>query len=384
VDWKRAPQKRLGETGSTTLRIPGKTAATPRRNMAIPIASHQETVMPSRTHPKPRVAAVQAAPVFLDIDATIDKAVGLIARAADKGVNLIAFPETWIPGYPWWIWLDSPAGGMAFVQRYHDNSVTIGSPEFQLLADAARKYHVWVSMGFSEKSGGSLYMAQALFDDKGNVVQTRRKLKPTHVERTVFGEGDGSHLAVVETAIGNIGSLCCWEHLQPLTKYAMYSQNEQIHVAAWPSFSLYRGAAYALGPELNNAASQMYAAEGQCFVVAPCATVSREMVEMLCTDDMKRHLLLEGGGFARIYGPDGSPIGTPLAENEEGLLIADIDLGMISLAKAAADPAGHYSRPDVTRLLLNKTPGDRVVAQALPGMVVGGELAAEPATPLTH
>ena len=227
-------------------------------------------------------------------------------------------------------------------------------------------------------------MAQALFDDKGNVVQTRRKLKPTHVERTVFGEGDGSHLAVMETEIGNIGSLCCWEHLQPLTKYAMYSQNEQIHVAAWPSFSLYRGAAYALGPELNNAASQMYAAEGQCFVVAPCATVSREMVEMLCTDEMKRHLLLEGGGFARIYGPDGSPIGTPLAENEEGLLIADIDLGMISLAKAAADPAGHYSRPDVTRLLLNKTPGDRVVAQALPGMVVGGELAAEPATPLTH
>jgi nitrilase len=213
------------------------------------------------------------------------------------------------------------------------------------------------------------------------VVQTRRKLKPTHVERTVFGEGDGTDLAVMETPIGNIGSLCCWEHLQPLTKYAMYSQNEQIHVAAWPSFSLYRGAAYALGPELNNAASQMYAAEGQCFVIAPCATVSKEMVELLCTDETKRHLLLEGGGFARIYAPDGSPVGTPLPENEEGLLIADIDLGMISLAKSAADPAGHYARPDVTRLLLNKTPGDRVVAQALPGMVVGGELAAEPAVP---
>lgn len=337
--------------------------------------------MPSPKHPKPRVAAVQAAPVFLDIDATIDKAVGLMARAADKGVNLIAFPETWIPGYPWWIWLDSPAAGMAYVQRYHDNSVTIGSPEFKRLADAARKYKLWLSMGFSEKAGGSLYMAQALFDDQGKVVQTRRKLKPTHVERTVFGEGDGTDLAVMETPIGNVGSLCCWEHLQPLTKYAMYSQNEQIHIAAWPSFSLYRGAAFALGPELNNAASQMYAAEGQCFVLAPCATVSKEMVEMLCTDEMKRHLLLEGGGFARIYAPDGSPVGTPLAENEEGLLVADIDLGMISLAKSAADPAGHYSRPDVTRLLLNKTPGDRVVAQALPGMVVGGEQAAEPLVP---
>lgn len=337
--------------------------------------------MPSRTHPKLKVAAVQAAPAFLDLDASIDKAVRLIGQAAEAGVNLVAFGETWIPGYPWWIWLDSPAGGMQFVQRYHDNSLAVGSAEFRRLADAAKKHHVWVSMGYSERAGGSLYMGQALFDDKGGVVQTRRKLKPTHVERTVFGEGDGSHLSVMETPIGNIGSLCCWEHLQPLTKYAMYSQNEQIHIGAWPSFSLYRGAAYALGAELNNAASQLYAAEGQCFVIAPCATVSKEMIEMLCTDDMKRHLLLPGGGFARIYGPDGSPLGTPLAEDEEGLVIADIDLGMISLAKSAADPVGHYARPDVTRLLLNKTPGDRVVAQALPGMVVGGDLAAEPATP---
>ena len=334
--------------------------------------------MPSRTHPKPRVAAVQAAPVFLDVDASIDKAISLMARAADKGVNLIAFPETWIPGYPWWIWLDSPAGGMAFVQRYHDNSLSLDSPEFRRLGAAAAEHRMWLSMGFSEKSGGSLYMAQALFDDEGRLVQARRKLKPTHVERTVFGEGDGSHLAVVETPIGNVGSLCCWEHLQPLTKYAMYAQNEQIHVAAWPSFSLYRGAAYALGPELNNAASQLYAAEGQCFVVAPCATVSKEMVQVLCTDEMKRQLLREGGGFARIYAPDGSPVGTPLPENEEGLLIADLDLGLISLAKSAADPAGHYSRPDVTRLLFNKTPGDRVVSQALPGMAIGGEPAPEP------
>jgi aliphatic nitrilase len=176
--------------------------------------------------------------------------------------------------------------------------------------------------------------------------------------------------------------LCCWEHLQPLTKYALYAQNEQIHIAAWPSFSLYRGAAYALGPELNNAASQMYAAEGQCFVVAPCATVSREMREQLCTDDFQRQLLLQGGGFARIYGPDGAPLGKVLDEAEEGLVLADIDLSTITLAKSAADPAGHYSRPDVTRLLLNKTPGDRVVSHVLPGMVLGDGLApAEPVLP---
>jgi nitrilase len=161
--------------------------------------------------------------------------------------------------------------------------------------------------------------------------------------------------------------LNCWEHLQPLSKYAMYAQNEQIHVAAWPSFSVYRGGAHALGAEVNNAASRIYAVEGGCFVIAPCATVSAKMQELLCGDDMQRQFLLQGGGFARIYAPDGQEIGNKLEENEEGLVVADIDLGMIALAKAAADPAGHYARPDATRLLLNKTPGNRVVTQVPEG-----------------
>lgn len=319
--------------------------------------------MPAQTHPQLKVAAVQAAPVFLDIDATIDKTIVLMKEATSKGAQLIAFPETWIPGYPWWIWLSAPALGMQYVQRYHDNSLVLGSAEFDRLAQAAREANIWLALGYSEKAGGSLYMGQALIDDEGRIVKTRRKLKPTHVERTVFGEGDGSDLAVMPTAIGNIGMLCCWEHLQPLTKYAMYAQNEQIHIAAWPSFSLYRGAAHALGAEVNNAVSQVYAAEGQCFVVAPCATVSKAMHELLCTDDLQRQLLLPGGGFARIYGPDGSRLGNDLAEGEEGLVMAEIDLGIIAIAKSAADPAGHYARPDVTRLLLDRTPGDRVVTR---------------------
>ncbi|MEZ2293140.1 carbon-nitrogen hydrolase family protein [Variovorax sp. RCC_210] len=322
--------------------------------------------MPTTVHPKLRVAAVQAAPVFLDLDGTIDKTIDLMAQAAAQGVQLIAFPETWVPGYPWWIWLDSPAWGMQFVQRYHDNSLVIGSPEFDRLKAAARKHRIWLSFGYSEKAAGSLYIAQALIDDQGNTVQTRRKLKPTHVERTVFGEGDGADLHVVPTPIGNIGSLCCWEHLQPLSKYAMYAQNEQIHCGAWPSFSLYRGAAYALGHEVNNAASQVYAVEGGCFVIAPCATVSKAMSELMCTDAGKQQMLGTGGGYARIYAPDGSPLGTPLADDAEGLVVADIDLGMISLAKAAADPSGHYARPDVTQLLLNKTRREPVVVQLTP------------------
>ena len=318
------------------------------------------------THPKYRAAAVQAAPVFLDLEAGITKAIGLIAEAAAQGANLVAFPETWLPGYPWFIWLDSPAWGMQFIQRYHDNALVYGSPQAERLSNAAREHAITVVMGHSEKAGGSLYMGQWIIGPDGATIAQRRKLKPTHVERTVFGEGDGSDLSVHDTPLGRMGALCCWEHLQPLSKYAMYAQNEQVHIAAWPSFSLYRG-----GAEVNTAASRVCAVEGGCFVLAPCATVSAEMVQMLCGDDpMKRQLLLEGGGFTGIYAPDGQLISTPLPEGQEGLVYADLDLGMISLAKAAADPAGHDSRPDVTRLLLDKTPGDRVVLRQRAATVV--------------
>ena len=204
-------------------------------------------------------------------------------------------------------------------------------------------------MGLSERDGGSLYIAQWIIGPDGETVARRRKLKvSTHVERTVFGEGDGSDLAVHATDIGRLGALCCWEHLQPLSKYAMYSQNEQVHVGAWPSFSVYDPFAFALGAQVNNAASQVYAVEGSCFVIAPCATVSPVMIEELCDTPEKHSMLHAGGGFTKIYGPDGSDLSAhAVGPDEEGIVYADIDLGVISIAKAAADPAGHYARPDV-------------------------------------
>ncbi len=308
-----------------------------------------------------KVAAVQAAPVFLDLDKSVEKAISLMDEAGSRRVKLIAFPETWIPGYPWWIWLGAPAWGMQFVGRYHENSVISGGEHDEALREAARRNGLHAIVGVSEKDGGSLYMGQWHYGPDGGVISRRRKLKPTHVERTVFGESDGSHLVVHDTEIGRIGALCCWEHLQPLTKYAMYSQNEQIHIASWPSFSLYSGIAYSLGPELNSAASQMYAAEGQCFVLAACATVSQEMVDLLCDTPDKAEFLKPGGGHARIFGPDGSPLAEPLAEDAEGLLVAEIDLGMIAYAKSVADPVGHYSRPDVVRLMFNSNPNPVVM-----------------------
>ena len=177
----------------------------------------------------------------------------------------------------------------------------------------------------------------------------------------MFGEGDGSDLAVHDRAdVGRLGALCCWEHLQPLSKYAMYAQNEQVHVGAWPSFSLYDPFAHALGWEVNNAASKVYAVEGSCFFLGPCAVVSQAMIDELCDSPEKHAFLHAGGGHAVIYGPDGSSLAEKLPPDQEGILYADIDLGMIGVAKNAADPAGHYSRPDVTRLLLNSSRANRV------------------------
>ena len=303
-----------------------------------------------------KVAVVQAAPVFLDLDATLDKGVALIEEAAENGARLIGFPETWIPGYPWWIWLESPIGGLRFIQQYHENSLGKDSPQLQKLCDVARENNIFVVMGASERSGGSLYIAQFFIDPDGSLLNVRRKLKPTHVERTVFGDGHGNNLRVFDTDLGRIGGLCCWEHLQPLSKYAMYAQNEQVHIGAWPTFSLYRDKAYSLGPELNMAVSSVYAAEGQCYFLAPCGVISDEMVQLMADSPLNQELLPRGGGHAMIFGPDGAPMCDYMDDDAEGLLYADIDLGAIAIAKSFADPAGHYSRPDVTRLLLNTSP----------------------------
>uniref|UniRef100_UPI0036DC67F0 carbon-nitrogen hydrolase family protein n=1 Tax=Photorhabdus sp. RM322S TaxID=3342825 RepID=UPI0036DC67F0 len=307
------------------------------------------------TNPTYRVAAVQAAPIFLDLEATVTKTIALIESAAGNGAKLIAFPETWIPGYPWFIWLDSPLWGMQFLKQYHNNSLVLDSQHYQRIEQAAADNHIMVVLGFSEKDKGSLYISQSIIDQTGKTLLARRKLKPTHVERTIFGEGDGSGLNVIETSLGKVGALNCWEHIQPLSKYAMFAQDEQIHIGSWPSFSIYKGRVHGLSGEMNTAVSSVYALEGQCFFIGACALVSPEMIDMLCQTETHKSLLEIGGGYACIYGPDGKQLAKPLSPNEEGLLYADIDLNEITLAKSVADPAGHYSRPDVTCLLLDKT-----------------------------
>jgi aliphatic nitrilase len=237
--------------------------------------------------------------------------------------------------------------------------MAVNSPQMRRLQAIVKRAAVTVVMGFSEREMGSRYMAQAIIDPSGELLLTRRKLKPTHIERTVFGEGDGSDLVVVDAPFGRLGALNCWEHIQPLMKMAMYAQHEEVHVASWPSLSIYRDIAYALGPEVNNAASMMYAVEGGCFVLAPCAVISQEMFDMLCDTRQKAHLLnprtdKPGGGFTVIYGPDGRALCETLPEDQEGILYADLDPTLITLAKATADPTGHYARADAVQLVVNR------------------------------
>lgn len=304
-----------------------------------------------------KAAVVQAEPAWLDVAAGVEKAISLIAEAAHNGARLIAFPETWIPGYPHFLWLGPQAAGMPFVPGYHANSIVVGDENYKRLAAAAKQNEMTVVMGASERDAGSLYISQFIFGADGETIANRRKLKPTHVERALFGEGDGSSIAVHDVeGIGKLGALNCWEHLQPLTKYAMYGLGEQVHIASWPSFCLYRGGAYALGEEVNLAASQIYAVEGGSFVLAASTVTGAAGLELFAKTDEQRALLGGGGGGgSRVFGPDGRTLSDPIPEHEEGIAYAEIDLSMIPIAKAAADPTGHYSRPDVTRLIVDRT-----------------------------
>lgn len=300
-----------------------------------------------------KVAAVQAEPVWFDLEKTLDKTIDLIERAAADGVDLIAFPETWLPGYPLFLWTLPAPEQISWVGRYHANSVRVDGPEMRRLREAARSNRIAVVVGYSEKAHGSLYLAQTAIGAAGEIIFHRRKIKPTHVERTLFGEGDGSDLVVKDTEYGRLGALNCWEHIQPLLKYAMYAQNEQIHVSGWPCFGM-MGMIPQLSPVANIGASRTYALEGGCFVLASTQMMSDEGIETFrLADGSLPPVYNGGGGFATIFGPDSSQLSESLDEHTEGYVTADIDLAWIDLAKNAADPAGHYSRPDITRLILN-------------------------------
>jgi predicted amidohydrolase len=311
------------------------------------------------------VAAVQAAPVFLDLDASVEKAVGLIEAAAALGARVIGFPETWLPGYPAWIfgaaaWED-PAAKRAFA-RLSANAVEVPGPHVERLGEAARQAEAVVVMGAHERdtrfSNGTLFNAQLLIGADGSLLGVHRKLLPTHAERILWGAGDGSTLHVVPTPFGRVGGLVCWEHWMPLTRFAMHAKGEQIHVAAWPD-----------APDSHHLASRHYAFEGRCFVICAASYLRAGDVpaDFELADALEAGIEVEAGadgddimpGGSGIIGPDGTWLAGPVFGREE-IVTAEVDLDRIAEEHQALDAAGHYNRPDVFRLTVDERPHDHV------------------------
>ncbi|KAH8892706.1 carbon-nitrogen hydrolase [Thozetella sp. PMI_491] len=295
-----------------------------------------------------RVAVAQFEPVWLDLQGTVDKTCRLLEEAAVGGAQLVAFPECWIPGYPAWIWTRSVDFDLS--TAYIQNSLRVDSPEMQRICDAAAKHKISVVLGFSENHRDSLYISQVVIDADGIIQVNRRKLKATHMERTIFGEASGLSLKnVVELeGIGRVGALSCWEHTQPLLKYHTYHQNESIHVAAWPPLFAHGGGPdlWSMSSEGARCLSQTYAIESQSFVLHATAIISKSGIEKLGTGG---GLVMNtpGGGSSAIFGPDGRLISEPVPETEEGFIFMDLPMADRLKSRGFLDVCGHYSRSDL-------------------------------------
>ncbi|KAK6222288.1 Carbon-nitrogen hydrolase [Pestalotiopsis sp. IQ-011] len=294
------------------------------------------------------VAVVQAEPVWLDLDATVEKTCALIHEASTNGAGIIAFPECWIPGYPAWIW--SRPVDPELTSRYMRNSLKLDSPQMRQIQSCASHNKMVVVLGFSENRHNSLYISQAIIDSDGSILIQRSKIKATHMERTIFGDASVECLdGVADTRVGRVGALSCWEHAQPLLKYHMYAQKEQIHVAAWPPLFRCDGGGkglWSMSREGTQAIASTYALESQSFVLHSTAVLSQAGINLMKTETGSI-MNIPGGGSSAVFAPDGRKISTDIPETEEGLVYCTLEMGLILESKAFLDVCGHYSRPDL-------------------------------------
>ncbi|WP_298961380.1 Nit6803 family nitrilase [uncultured Roseibium sp.] len=306
-----------------------------------------------------RVAAVQIAPDLTSKARTMDKVLSAMREAAGKGARLVVFPETFVPWYPYFSFVLPPMLAGQEHLRLYEEAVTVPSVETAALAALARELDIVAVIGINERDHGSLYNTQLIFDADGTLCLKRRKITPTYHERMIWGQGDGAGLKVVETAVGRVGALACWEHYNPLARYALMTQHEEIHVAQFPG-SL-------VGPifsEQIEVSMRHHALESGCFVVNATGWLTEEQINSI-SEDPKLQRGLRDGCMTCIISPEGRHVVPPLTEGE-GILTADLDMRLITKRKRMMDSVGHYARPELLHLVHDTRPAETVMPVAAP------------------
>jgi len=292
------------------------------------------------------VAAVQLSPVLGSREGTIAKVCDAIAHAAERGATLVVFPETVVPYYPYFSFI-TPAVQMGPAHlKLYEEAVTVPSAATDAVAAAARKHKAVVVLGVNERDHGTLYNTQLIFDADGTLVLKRRKITPTYHERMVWGMGDGSGLKVVDTAVGRVGALACWEHYNPLARYALMTQHEQIHCSQFPGSLV--GPIFADQMEVT---MRHHALESGCFVVNATGWLSEQQIAQI-TPDPALQKAMRGGCYSAVISPEGKHVVEPLREGE-GMVVATLDMALVTKRKRMMDSVGHYARPELLSLNLD-------------------------------
>lgn len=314
-----------------------------------------------------KAAAVQISPVLGEAEGTLHKVCEAIDQAARQGAQIVVFPETFVPYYPYFSFIRPPVASGPEHMKLYEHAVVVPGPVTDAVAQQARAHGIVVVLGVNERDHGTIYNTQLVFDADGTLVLKRRKITPTFHERMVWGQGDGSGLKVVDTAVGRLGALACWEHYNPLARYALMAGHEEIHCAQFPGSLV--GPIFAEQMEVT---IRHHALESGCFVINSTGWLTDAQIQSL-TPDAGLQKALRGGCCTAIVSPEGVHLAPPLKEGE-GMVIADLDMSLITKRKRMMDSVGHYARPELLSLVMDER-------AAVPVRTAGG-LPVSAATPV--